>query len=407
MKKTACIVTTATILSILISCSKNGTTVQQPDSTSAITSNANSTSTSTLVQTFGSNIDLTNLYNYANQSIPNYITKTNSNVITNPKATLGRVLFYDPSLSVTNTVSCSSCHHQNFAFGDTAIASKGVLGGLTTRHSMRLVNNRFEVEAKYFWDERATSLENQIPQPIENFSEMGYSGTSGRPTIDTLLTKLARIPYYKPLFKFVYGDTLVTTTRLQECISQFIRSIQSFDSKFDAGRAVVSADSLNFPNYTTQQNLGKTLFLTNPVFDQTGNRIAGGVGCNNCHKSPEFDIDPNTKNNGVIATINSSALDVIVVKSPSLRNITKPDGSIVAPLMHNGNFTSLGQVIAHYGNINITPGNTNLDKRLTPNGFGQKLNLTVTELNALVSFLQTLSGNAVYTDPRWSNPFLN
>ena len=47
--------------------------------------------------TFGTNIDPNNLANYASQGRPNYIVKENTgaNPITNAKATLGRVLFYD------------------------------------------------------------------------------------------------------------------------------------------------------------------------------------------------------------------------------------------------------------------------------------------------------------------------
>lgn len=97
-----------------------------------------------ITATFGGAINPESLYNYANQSIPGYITKDNSagNFITNKGATLGRVLFYDKNLSSNNTISCSSCHQQANAFGDTNIASTGV-NGTTGRHSMRLINTRF------------------------------------------------------------------------------------------------------------------------------------------------------------------------------------------------------------------------------------------------------------------------
>lgn len=38
--------------------------------------------------------------------------------ITDEGATLGRVLFYDKQLSLNNTISCGSCHHQDKAFAD-------------------------------------------------------------------------------------------------------------------------------------------------------------------------------------------------------------------------------------------------------------------------------------------------
>ena len=131
-----------------VSCSKNTDTPSNAD-----TGSTSPTGTYPNISTaFGTTINLNSLANYANQAKPNYIVKDNTgaNPITNAKATLGRVLFYDKSLSINNSISCSSCHKQQFAFGDTALVSSGVVGGLTGRHSMRLVNSRFGTEAKFF-----------------------------------------------------------------------------------------------------------------------------------------------------------------------------------------------------------------------------------------------------------------
>ena len=74
--------------------------------------------------------------------------------------------------------------------------------------------------------------------------------------------------------------------------------------------------------------------------------------------------------------------------------------------MHTGAFNTIQQVIGHYGNINIAQGNNNLDPRLRPNGVGQSLQLTAPEVNAVVAFIRTLSGQNIYTDKKWGNPFL-
>lgn len=356
---------------------------------------------------FGEDINLNKLLNYASQAKPAYILKDNSGLtgVSNAKATLGRVLFYDKQLSIDNSVSCASCHKQKFAFGDTAVASAGVAGGLTTRHSMRLINSRFANEVKFFWDERAASLEAQTTQPIQSHVEMGFSGQSGRPALPTLLAKIQGLDYYNELFKFVYGDISVTETRLQECLAQFVRSIQSFDSKFDAGRIQAPNDNAPFPNYTAQENQGKQLFITAPVFDASGVRTGGGLGCQGCHAAPEFDIDPNAGNNGVIGNLNAPGIDINVTRAPTLRDLVNANGTPHTSMMHTANFTSLQQVIGHYGNINLAQGNTRLDPRLRPNGFGQQLNLNATEVQAVAAFLRTLTGTAVYTDVRWSDPF--
>ncbi len=358
---------------------------------------------------FGTKIDLDNLIDYAGQTVPTYITKDNTtlgNSITNKGATLGRVLFYDKNLSFNNSTSCSSCHQQANSFGDVAVASIGA-NGTTARHSMRLVNTRFASEFKFFWDERASSLEIQSTMPIKNHDEMGYSGLNGDASFSDLITKLSSIGYYKELFKFVYGTEEITEGKIQSALAQFVKSIQSFDSKYDAGRSQVTSDSATFPNFTNEENEGKNLFLTNTVFDNTGNRISGGLGCAQCHKVPEFDISIISHNNGVIGTINGNGIDLTITRAPTLRNLVKPNGNLNGPMMHTGGFTTLEQVLGHYGNIIVAPGNTNLDQKLNPTGAGQQLHLTTTEINSVVAFIKTLSGSEVYTDIKWSNPFLN
>ncbi|ESU18844.1 putative cytochrome c peroxidase [Flavobacterium cauense R2A-7] len=358
--------------------------------------------------TFGNTIDLTNLSNYANQVIPPYITKDNSalNPVTDKGATLGRVLFYDKNLSSNNTISCASCHQQANAFSDTNVASNGV-NGTTGRHAMRLINTRFANESKFFWDERAASLEIQSTMPIKNHGEMGFSGVDGDLNFDALITRLNAIGYYKELFEFVYGTEEITEVKIQNALAQFIRSIQSFDSKYDSGRALVANDNQPFPNFTAQENQGKNLFLTPPVFDGTGSRTGGGIGCAGCHAAPEFDINPITGNNGIIGVLNGTGIDITNTRAPSLRDLVKTDGTTNGPMMHTGVITSLQAAIGHYGTINIAPGNTNLDPKLTPGGNGQRLNLNANEVNAVIAFLRTLSGTNVYTDNKWSNPFSN
>lgn len=343
-------------------------------------------------------VDLANLFNYENQTIPNYITKDNtgSNVITDEIATLGRVLFYDKNLSANNTTSCASCHHQENAFGDLPIQSEGLNGGLTGRHAMRLINSRFSVESKFFWDERATSLEDQTTKPIQDHIEMGYSGTNGDGDINDLILILEQKDYYQTLFNFAFGDNTITENRMQLALAQFIRSIQSFDSKFDEGLAMTNNIGQNFPNYTVEENLGKRIFLDPPPL--------GGARCNACHQAPEFDINPNINNNGIIDVAGSTTgeLDLTNTRAPTLRDLVNPNGIPNGPFMHDGSKATLLDVINHYNSIPVNAANTNLDFRIQNH---LNLNLTEQEKNALVVFLETLTGVDVYTNEKWSNPF--
>jgi cytochrome c peroxidase len=351
-------------------------------------------------------VDFSNLENYENQTIPNYITgdNTNGNIITNEVATLGRILFYDKNLSIDNTIACASCHKQELAFSDDNSQSIGV-DGLTGRHSMRLVNARFSNEAQFFWDERANTLEEQTTMPIQDHLEMGFSGEEGDLDFNDLIAKLQGTAYYPDLFNLAFGDNSVSEERIQNALAQFIRSIQSFDSKYDAGRTNTNNDGQPFANFTTQENLGKQLFLQPPVFNTQSERINGGIGCAGCHQAPEFSIDPNSRNNGVIGTADQTGLDLNVTRAPTLRDIVSADGSSNGPFMHIGVSNTLATVLNHYNSITIN-GNTDLDPRLRPNGIGQQLNLTTDERNAVIAFLRTLTGSDIYTNQKWSDPFI-
>jgi cytochrome c peroxidase len=335
-------------------------------------------------------LDLTRLENYAKQAIPAYITRDNTppdNPITDAGATLGRVLFHDLRLSKTNTVSCASCHDQAHAFSDPDLASTGV-AGTTGRHSMRLVNARFAREPRFFWDERAPTLEHQSTQPIRDHVEMGFSGTAGDPDFAALTAKLAAIPEYRVLFAMTYGDTTVTETRIQKSLAQFVRSIQSFDSKYDAGRTT-TPDDQDFPNFTEQENQGKRQFML-PV-------AQGGANCASCHTPPTFDIDPASLNNGVIGKIGGGQ-DLTNTRSPSLRDLMGPAGPN-GPFMHDGSMMGLGQITNHYRSA--IPDNPNLDPRLRR----PALPFTNAQLAPLRAFLHTLTGSSVYQDPKWASPF--
>ena len=358
-----------------------------------------------IARKFGTNINLTQLDNYAAQPVPFYIQKDNApnTPVENSKATLGRVLFYDKELSIDRTISCASCHQQSHAFSDLAVASKGV-DGTTGRHSMRLINVQFALEPRFFWDERAATLENQVTEPIKDHIEMGFSGQNANSSFNDLVNRLAGLDYYDYLFRFVYGDNTISEGRIQESLAHFVRSIQSFDSKYDIGRAQVQGNLANFPNFTDQENVGKMLYTQAPNFNQAGSRVSGGLGCQRCHNAPEFDIDPVSRNNGVILSI-SGQIDLTNTRSPSLRDLVGPSGILNGPLMHNGTFTTLESVLLHYNNL-TTSLNPQLDPGLRPGGNPQRLNMTQQEVDAVVAFLKTLTGSNVYTDEKWSDPFI-
>ncbi|MEM7152198.1 MAG: cytochrome c peroxidase [Myxococcota bacterium] len=391
---------------------RGDSTSEDPDSTSAADDGGNPLDCL--------DVDPEALLDYANQPVPDYIVHDNTgdNPITDQGATLGRVLFYDVALSVDDSISCASCHQQQYAFSDLPEQSEGV-AGLTHRHSMRLVNIRFGEDPTVRWDESATTLEPQTTRPIKDATEMGYSGTDGSPGMNDLIAKMEGLPYYPALFTLAFGDAAITEERMQLALAQFVRSIQSFDSRYDEGRSQVDDDLTDFPNFSLVENAGKRLFIEDfthepdqitiegeGTFDAS-RRTSGGLNCGSCHRPPEFDIDPESLNNGFLLNLDDPlAQDFSVTRSPSLHDMMNPDAVFNGGMFHTGRANEMAGLSGHYNFRPFDPGNTNLDDRMLPGGLPQWLNISPTEQVQLAAFLETLTGTAVYTDPRWSDPFV-
>jgi cytochrome c peroxidase len=306
-------------------------------------------------------------------------------------ATLGRVLFYDRKLSVNDTVSCASCHQQALGFSDARRFSVGFSGAaFTTAHSMRLGNIRYYQPGSMFWDRRAASVEAQASQPIQNAVEMGWDATAGG--MPALIAKLDATTYYRDLFNFAFGTPAITEARIQQAIAQFERAMVSTSSRWDTGYALVFNAggpnrnlNVDLPNFTTQENRGRQIFMTGPA--------QGGGGCIACHQPPTFSLAANSQSNGL------DAGETRIFKSPSLKSA----GS--GPYMHDGRFATLEDVVTFYDSgVQAGPA---LDNRLRagggPGGGPLRLNLNAADRAALAAFLRTLDDTQLNTDPRFAN----
>jgi cytochrome c peroxidase len=308
------------------------------------------------------------------------------NPVTDWGATLGRALFYDTRLSANNTVACASCHQQKHAFADDRRFSKGFDGKETDRNAMSLVEVRYYPRGRFFWDERAATLEQQVLMPVQNRTEMGRD-------LAGMVEAIGQDPVYPELFRKAFGEPKVTSERTALALAQFVRSLVSYRSKYDEGLAKVESVRADFPNFTAQENRGKSLFLQR---------------CASCHlpagQTAAF-VVPRPFNNGLdgdakvadagVADVTFNRFDAGQFKSPSLRNV-----EYTAPYMHDGRLATLEDVVEHYSTgIKDHP---NLDGRLR----GQRrFKLDADEKAALVAFLKTLSDPKFLTDPRFSDPF--
>ncbi|MEO6133105.1 MAG: cytochrome-c peroxidase, partial [Saprospiraceae bacterium] len=145
--------------------------------------------------------------------------------ISNAGATLGRVLFYDKILSIDNTISCGSCHHQSTAFSDEVRQSSGINNQKTDRNAPA-ISNLYD-DKLLFWDGRASSIKDLVLKPVRNHKEMGMED------MNFLVKKIKAAPYYNELFTGAFGDNEVTSERIAEAMTQFIKSMIGCNSDMD------------------------------------------------------------------------------------------------------------------------------------------------------------------------------
>ncbi len=378
----------------------------------------------------GTGEDFSNIYtlpgvpfNYSNVNFPETFTNfvfeeldntPNNNHITDNGATLGRVLFYDKKLSFNNTISCASCHLQEFGFTDPREKSVGFEGEHTRRNSMNLTNSRFYLKEKFFWDHRASTLEEQVLMPFQDEIEMGM-------TLELVVSRVSSFDYYKPLFINAFGNNEVTKDKISKALAQFVRSIYSFNSKYDIGIEATRNIFVDFPNFTTQENLGKDIFNGKLTPEANGSCVFCHMNDNqgDIHfttvpplnanqviftgtRTDNIGLDENShgdSDNGLGEITNIEA-DNGQFKVPSIRNI-----ELTSPYMHDGRFTTLEEVVEHYS-TGVKDHPQLSDHLINPDESPRNLELTDEESAALVVFLKTLTDQVMINDIKYSDPFV-
>ncbi|MBR9860640.1 c-type cytochrome [bacterium] len=308
--------------------------------------------------------------------VPDFVKGESPIALTNEKATLGRVLFYDKTLSVNNTTACASCHLQTKGFSDGEKASDGFIQVSTPRNSMAIVN--MFSHKTFFWDGRIDNLKEMVLMPIQNHIEMGIDD------MDMLVGKVSKREYYASLFKDAFGSEEVNIDRISEALASFVGSISSYNTKFDKVERGEAA-------FTSLESHGEQLF-----FDK--------FDCAHCHDIKVFGGDSKGFANIGLDIVDEDPGKNGKFKIPDLRNI-----ALTAPYMHDGRFNSLEDVVEHYSS-SIQP-NKDLDSTFKTPTYGgnfsdiRGLNMTPEEKKALVAFLNTLTDIKMITDPKYSDPF--
>jgi cytochrome c peroxidase len=309
---------------------------------------------------------------------------------------LGRLLFYDPLLSVNRQQSCASCHQQELGFTDGLPRSVGTHGDEVARNSMPLFNLAWN-EA-FMWDGRAPSLEAQIRIPLTHPKEMDRD-------VDLLTADLQAHPHYPALFDAAFPGETATTDNAIKALAQFVRSIVSFRAPIDQ-----AGDSA--PRSVAYYR-GDAVFKT-PM--PIGDPDAVQDLCNFCHLDRYGLADPNAsevmglfqigelKNSGHLTPhdkglgdITGKPEDAWLFKVPSMRNL-----ALTGPFLHDGSAATIFDAIEHYNHL---PDHPLLAEELKLRGAPANMNLTPAQIEDMVVFLDVFVDRELTRDPAYGDPF--
>lgn len=292
------------------------------------------------------------------------------NPLTAAKVELGKQLFFDPRLSGSGKMSCNSCHYPEQAFTDGRAVSPKDDGKDNTRNSPTMHNVGYY--ERLYWDGRAQGLE-------ANVLAAWKAQIGGKP--EEVVKRLEAVPAYTKAFQEAFAAPPSEGT-IVKALASFLRNLRSGDSAFDRWQAG-QKDAVS-----EQAQQGYALFT-------------GKAGCVVCHTPPLF-TDRLFHNVGIgmqaekpdVGAGGEKALNdkskTGAFKTPTLRDITK-----TAPYFHDGSGKTLRDVVKLMASGGLK--NPHLDPLMLDRA------LTDAEIDQLVAFLETLTGNQAWVAPKVPN----
>lgn len=327
------------------------------------------------------------------EALPAHAPEPAGNPSSPAKIALGRLLFFDPVLSATQTVACATCHHPEFAWADarptplgvggTGLGPARMLNGTAAAPLMRNVPSLLNVgfngvvagvkpdpkTAPMFWDARVQGLEAQALHPIRSHDEMRGDRCEESDAVAAAVGRVRSIAEYRTLFTAAFPgsrDEALSGGNLAKAIAAFERSLVAGDSPFD--RHLRGAG----PALTAQQAHGLDIFQT--------------AGCIHCHGGPMFS-DFKLHFIGVTDSPPDGRREL---RTPTLRNLRH-----TAPYLHHGAMRTLDEVLVFYEQLSdavsetLDGGDTTARPALDP--LLKHLDLNAEDFPGLKTFLEMLN----------------
>lgn len=296
---------------------------------------------------------------------------------------LGKQIFYDQNVSDNGKMSCATCHLPENAFTDLKVKSQSNVDGKTVlRNSPTLYNAVFA--KRFFYDLRAFYLEQQAEHVIYNKDEFNTS-------YDNIIKKLNANPEYKKAFKIAFKKGNISRENFSKALSSYVASLYSYESDFDKfmrNEKEISSDAKKgFNLFMGKANCATCHFAPNfsglvpPFFNENESEVLGVTAKPVSYKPLELDADKGRINSPVKKE--NSWIYENSFKTVTVRNI-----ALTKPYFHNGAFSTLEEVLEFYNE----GGGEGLGLKMNNQTLAaDKLNLTQTEIQQVIAFLNSLT----------------
>ena len=267
------------------------------------------------------------------------------------KIELGKMLWFDPRLSLSGKVSCNTCHDLSTNGADTKPLSIGYAGRKGTVNSPTVFNA--EKQIAQFWDGRAKTLAEQATGPITNPLEMAMTPELAEGVIRS-------IPGYRPYFEKAFGSKNPTFSEIAEALAAFETTLTTPNAPFER---YLKGDK----NALTQQQIdGLKLFRRSGCIRCHSGNLLGGTSFQKVGAVRPYVTDNSSKGR---MDVSGKPWDEMMFKVPTLLNVER-----TAPYFHDGAVKTLPDAVKKMADIQLD------------------MNLSEKQVEEIVAFLESLNG---------------
>lgn len=267
------------------------------------------------------------------------------------KIELGKMLWFDPRLSLSGKVSCNTCHDLSTNGADTKPLSIGYAGRKGTVNSPTVFNA--EKQIAQFWDGRAKTLAEQATGPITNPLEMAMTPELAEGVIRS-------IPGYRPYFEKAFGSKNPTFSEIAEALAAFETTLTTPNAPFER---YLKGDK----NALTQQQIdGLKLFRRSDCIRCHSGNLLGGTSFQKVGSVRPYVTDNSSKGR---MDVSGKPWDEMMFKVPTLLNVER-----TAPYFHDGAVKTLPDAVKKMADIQLD------------------MNLSEKQVEEIVAFLESLNG---------------